>query len=319
MDFYRYSSIGQFRDIVSRIRKEYKGSDMPRLDFQGTVKAHGTNASVIVLKSGEQIAQSRSRMLSINDDNYGFALWHSKNIPLFESIRNKITTTKKDIIFYGEWVGKGIQNKVAVCNVDRFFYLFGVKVLNADGTHYWLSDYPFLSEEGLVLDSRDVITYSINIDFESPENYINNLIGITEKVENECPIGKHFNISGTGEGVVWEHINDKGQSLKFKVKGNKHASSKVKKLASVDPEKLKSIDDFVEYAVTQNRLLQGVNEIGCDVPDMYHIGVYISWINRDIIKEEKDTLENSGLVYKDVQRKISAKARSFYVDKFINF
>ena len=50
------------------------------------------------------------------------------------------------------------------------------------------------------------------------------MIEITEAVENECPVGKHFGVSGVGEGVVWtcvsEGWNDSGTW--FKVKGEAH-------------------------------------------------------------------------------------------------
>ena len=98
----------------------------------------------------------------------------------------------------------------------------------------------------------------------------------------------------------------------FKVKGDKHSVTKVKKLASVDPEKLESIDKFLEYAVTENRLQQGVDEVGLD---MKLVGQYIGWVNRDINKEEGDTLEANNLTMKDVGRRVSDIARKFYINK----
>ena len=60
----------------------------------------------------------------------------------------------------------------------------------------------------------------------------------------------------------WERTSltkQKPYHCKDKVKGEKHSSSKVKKLASVDVEKLNSIKDFVDYAVTESRLEQVKN------------------------------------------------------------
>ncbi len=98
----------------------------------------------------------------------------------------------------------------------------------------------------------------------------------------------------------------------FKVKGEKHSVSKVKKLAAVDPEKLKSIESFVEYAVTENRLHQGLDEVGLSQKS---IGQFIGWINKDINKEEGDTLEVNNLTMKDVGRYVADKARVFYLGK----
>lgn len=78
---------------------------------------------------------------------------------------------------------------------------------------------------------------------------------------------------------------------------------------------MESIQKFVEYAVTNNRLEQGIQEVGLD---QKFIGQYIGWVNRDINKEEADTLEASNLSMKDVGKKISDKARAFYLDKLNN-
>lgn len=118
-----------------------------------------------------------------------------------------------------------------------------------------------------------------------------------------------------GEGVAWSPTDNelaKNSGLWFKVKGDKHSVSKVKTLAAVDPERLASIQQFVEYAVTENRLQQGIDEIGLDIKNM---GAFLSWVNRDIIKEEGDVLAHNGLVMKDVAKFISNKARAWFLTK----
>ena len=52
-----------------------------RLDSTCTVteKIDGTNACVIVTADGEVLAQSRSRIITPTDDNYGFARWVKEN------------------------------------------------------------------------------------------------------------------------------------------------------------------------------------------------------------------------------------------------
>jgi predicted restriction endonuclease len=93
------------------------------------------------------------------------------------------------------------------------------------------------------------------------------------------------------------------------VKGEKHSSSKVKKLASVDVEKLNSIKDFVDYAVTESRLEQGLGEIGLD---MKKTGEFLKWIKQDVFKEESDTLKENNLEMKDIGKELSNKARKWY-------
>lgn len=96
------------------------------------------------------------------------------------------------------------------------------------------------------------------------------------------------------------------------MKGQKHSVSKVKTLAAVDPVKLQSIKDFVEYAVTENRLRQGLQEIGLDIASL---GAFIAWVNRDINKEEADVLEANSLSMKDVAKFTTNKARSWYMEQ----
>lgn len=70
--------------------------------------------------------------------------------------------------------------------------------------------------------------------------------------------------------------------------------------------------EFVEYAVTEARLEQGVSEVGLD---QTKIGEFIGWINRDINKEEGDVLEASSMTMKDVGKFISNKARAWYMTR----
>ena len=99
------------------------------------------------------------------------------------------------------------------------------------------------------------------------------------------------------------------------VKGEKHAgSSKVKTLANVDVEKLESVRDFIDYAVTQGRFNQALedtfpNEEPINVKKM---GDLIRWVVNDIIKEESDTLAENGLEPKDVNSQISGRVRDMF-------
>jgi len=126
------------------------------------------------------------------------------------------------------------------------------------------------------------------------------------------------NPSLLGEGLVWtpaseDYCWDSGNW--FKTKGKKHSVSKVKSVAAINPEKLNSIKEFVEYAVTENRLQQGLSEVGLD---QKLVGQFIGWVNKDINKEEGDVLESNNLSMKEVGKYLSNKAREFYLDKLNN-
>ncbi len=66
-----------------------------------TEKIDGTNACVII-KGGEMVGvQSRKRLITPEDDNYGFAKWAWENSSELSQLG--------DGYHYGEWAGVGIQ------------------------------------------------------------------------------------------------------------------------------------------------------------------------------------------------------------------
>lgn len=109
---------------------------------------------------------------------------------------------------------------------------------------------------------------------------------------------------------------DRDSRYWFKVKGEKHSSSKVKVLAAVDVERFAQRDALVAAIVTDNRLAQGlelhVNEFGRAL-DMRGIGEYLRWVINDIIKEEADTITASGFAVKELGKPISDIAKRFYI------
>ena len=97
----------------------------------------------------------------------------------------------------------------------------------------------------------------LKLTLTTPELVQNKIIEMTISVEDSCPVGKYFNKEGVGEGIVFTCTTN--QDLKFKSKGEKHSASKVKTLNTVDTEAMASINEFVELAVTENRLEQGIS------------------------------------------------------------
>ena len=102
------------------------------------------------------------------------------------------------------------------------------------------------------------------------------------------------------------------------MKGDRHSSSKVKTLASVDVEKLTSIQSFVESVCTDSRLEQAWFELFIQPniePTMSYIGSFIKWVSSDVIKEESDLLEVSGLSIKEVGNSLSKKAKNYFITR----
>jgi hypothetical protein len=273
--------------------------------FEGTVKLHGTNAAVVRSADNSIHFQSRERIITPTSDNAGFATWAStidwnKFLLVFGNFQK--------VVVFGEWCGGSIQKGVALNQLPKMFVIF--KVL-ADGQWFHA---PALSwPENRIFNIRQFPTFEVEIDFENPQHIQNKLIEITEAVEAECPVGKTFHVSGIGEGVVWTAVTDK--SLIFKVKGEKHSSSKVKKLASVDMDFVANIEEFIENTVTENRLNQGLEKVTLD---MKSTGDFIRWIYNDILTEEADVIVAFGLDPKDIGKYVSDKAKKFFFKRIKN-
>jgi hypothetical protein len=229
------------------------------------------------------------------------------------------------IAVFGEWCGRGIQKGVALSEIDRMFVIFAVKFVYADGITVWaepleLGETEFTDIPG-VYDIEQFPTWEIDIDFKFPEIAQNKMIEITEAVENECPVGKHFGVSGIGEGVVWtcvsEGWNDSGTW--FKVKGEKHSVSKVRTLNAVDVEAVENIRAFVAATVTEARLEQGLDNLVREqlLPfEMKSMGDFIRWVYNDVLKEEMDTIVASQIDTKKLGSAIANEARPWFIKKF---
>jgi len=340
----KFPSIEQFRNVVATINRNfnYVGHNeageavydpmMPKpiIRFRGTVKLHGTNAGVSYNNEAGVWAQSRENIITSQHDNAGFAFFVESKDTVFRELfdmiatHNNIDCDTNTITIYGEWCGKGIQKGVGISNLEqKTFFVFGVKITPHTETEeeqranpaYWVTSSYVSDNDNRIYNIEDFQTYSIDIDFFMPELTQNRLSEVTMLVEEQCPVAKAFGFEGIGEGIVWT-AEFKGVVYRFKVKGEKHSSSKVKTLASVDVEKLNSITEFIEYAVTDSRFNQALENIfpNNEPVDTKKLGDVIRWVVNDIIKEETDTLASNGLEPKDVNKYISTSVRTKFFE-----
>ena len=79
-------------------------------------KIDGTNAQVLVAETGEVLAGSRTRWITPEDDNFGFAAWVKAHE---EELR-----TLGPGHHFGEWWGQGIQRNYGL--TEKRFSLFNV-------------------------------------------------------------------------------------------------------------------------------------------------------------------------------------------------
>lgn len=326
MDFVKFPSINQFRHLIRNVRQRSENGIHPTLPFRGTVKLHGTNAS-IVFHRGEIGFQSRTRIITPVDDNAGFAAYMhplSKDERFGHGLRTLVSqisekgyhfeTAFERVIIYGEWCGGNIQSGVAINQVDKMFVIFAIKIGDRwmdmqEMAHVELPDYR-------IFNIMRFPTWEVEIDFNQPELVQQTLIELTNEVERKCPVGAYFGVDGIGEGIVWTCTHPDYRSSKYvmKVKGEKHSVSKVKTLAPVDVEKMNTVQEFLDKTVTENRLQQGIDflrESGLPLTEK-STGDFIRWVYNDIVKEEFDTMCDNGIARKDIGSPLAYKARSWY-------
>lgn len=330
---YRFPSINQFRNVVQHVREHaaFLGLDeqgkaiynpapvFPKLTFTGTVKLHGTNAAIVYDERGYTF-QSRERVLTREADNAGFMAHMEQHLlpvsVLFQRIaelNNHNTVAIDTIVVYGEWCGGNIQKGVAITGLPKMFVIFAVQI-----NDQWVETPDISCPEASIYSIKQYLDYTVDIDFEHPEEAQNQLAKLTEVVEACCPVGKAFGVEGVGEGIVWRCVSDPSSKYWFKVKGKKHSASKVKTLASVDVEAVTQINEFVAMAVTEARLEQALHNLINEQLKpftMSSMGDFIRWVHQDVLKEEADTLQASGIDYKKLGSPIALAARRWFITK----
>ncbi len=333
----KFTHIEAFHAVVKYARHVNGSPTVPAeyqlhapVTFRGTVKLHGTNAGVACLPEG-LFAQSRSRTLTVEDDNYGFAAFVARPevtaaLRTLEAEVRAETGQPPDtrLTFFGEWCGPGLQKGVALNRLpDKQLVLFAVAVGEGEEARY-LDALPRFGDrfaEVRIFSILDGPVWEEQVDFMRQETvaaFVEKATALTEQVEAKCPWGAKFGVEGVGEGIVWVPVGPQfGRTdLYFKTKGEKHRNTGGKGVRiPIDPKVLAGVAKFVDYAVTDNRLNQGLEVLGeMGLPiTMKSMGDYLRWVGNDVKRECAAELEASGLEWKKVAKSVNAKARSFFI------
>ncbi|URC15179.1 RNA ligase [Paraglaciecola Antarctic GD virus 1] len=345
MEMFKYNSIEQYRHFVkSAIRaQQYTHTDeeghaqydksvvLSKVDIFGTVKIHGTNAAITYDGTKRVLQfQSRNNIIDLESDNCGFVAHmdphRSTLIHYCKAIMAKVPDCNS-VRIYGEWCGGNIQAGVGVNGLPKMFVIFDVYTKHGDDWVKMDIFQPLLRLVPLPEVNIYIIytfgLYLATVDLANPESATAELARYTNEVELDCPVAKIIkrdlgitDLPNTvGEGIVW---TDATKQNCFKVKGDKHSASKVKKLVTVDPQIVECMNEFVEYACTDIRLNQGYKELfgeWKEPPEMTEIGFFIKWVMTDIAKEESDVLVNSGMTMKQVTSRLLNEIKKFYHSK----
>lgn len=353
MRVYKFPEIEQLRHVIKNVKlyTTYCGRDelnrpiycdiedvtLPTLRFHGTTKLHGSNCSIVRLPDGTYYAQSRTRVITPEDDNYGFASWALTEVSqdvwddLFQQMFGD-AMSEKTCILYGEWCGHGIQKGVGICQLPKMFVIFAARAVeenvDVEDSSQWIqvTDMMKLNDcsEYRIYNIYHFKTFQIEIDFSKLKDSVDKLSEYTKEVEDNCPVASQIGSGGCGEGIVWRCVTPGYESTRFwfKTKGEKHKVTKESKRITVDPEKAASVAEFVERTVTEARCLQGIEYIKELNQEISHksTGQFLRWVSKDILKEESDTLRASGLSRKDVSGPITKAARIWffrYLDEMV--
>ena len=132
---FKFPSIGQFRNTVYDVN--YHSSDRV-IQFERTVKIHGSNASIVIPLWGDTAiyAHSRNNIITPEKDNAGFARWVEDNREVLTNLLGEHVSdilgnwdNETHVVVYGEWCGQGIQKNVAVNQLPKMFVVFGYRVV----------------------------------------------------------------------------------------------------------------------------------------------------------------------------------------------
>jgi hypothetical protein len=330
-------SIEQFRNVVKNIQhmSTFVGLDSngdpiynkllkaPILKAIGTVKLHGTNAAVCYNDVDGMWFQSKENIITPQVDNAGFAFFGTEYTLHFLNIINglNVDTKENTVTVYGEWAGKGIQKGIGIGDIQKSFFIFGIKITPFDEEKpaFWLENYELNITSDRIFDIRNFKTFEIDIDFNNALFSQNKMVDWVIEVENECPVAKTFGISGIGEGIVFT-VKYNDSILRWKMKGEKHAGkSKVKSAKKVDDVRLQLIIDIVNQVTPEWRLEQMYQEtfdtLNGGVGDIKGTGDFIRKVINDIIKEDSDIINDAGLIPKDINSNVSKVAREWLVNK----
>ncbi|KAJ7707733.1 hypothetical protein B0H17DRAFT_917879 [Mycena rosella] len=315
-----------------------------RATFFGTVKLHGTNATVVFRDGNKADPQIQSRSWVIENskkDNLGtFALLSAA--PL-SALVDQILAARgqgsqfEEIYICGEIAGRGVQKGVAIVALQRFFAIFNIRI---DGRWVDMRRYKSCSlPQHRIYNVAQYKTFEVDIDFRASTAAVHDLMTqYTAEVFEECPFGAAFvddtgkQVTGAGEGIVWTMVRTPDMSSEdfddtilcnFKTKGEKFTATTSAKEPQkyVNPELADATAQFVDYALAERRFEQGIEYLEgeqaregkpIDGYDVKLTGAFIKWVVEDTVKEERNEMERLGVPEREAKKELGARAKEWY-------
>lgn len=334
MKHYSFPSIGQFyharKELIKRatyVGRDKKGDPvfnntlpLPVVEFEGTVKLHGTNAAIVFLPEGEEYFQSRENVVTPENDNFGFARMMKELSHSFDEIRKNFDNTKI-IVLYGEWAGEGLKNNAAITKLTKAFYLFAAFEILPETDEFGANLKREIDITGWKMplgffNIKDFPSFKVNIDLQNPEPAIIEINKLVSTVEKCCPVAAKMGVEGIGEGLVFKPTDDRLKESRFwfKTKGAEHSNSQVRVMVTVDPVKYATEQKFLEVAASEERLEQGFNFIihNFGSASEKNTGDFLRWLFNDVVKEMTEEMKLAGIEEKNLGKMLAQKARPWY-------
>lgn len=314
-------------------RRQLTGEPLPRITVRAKVKLDGTNGAIHALPvevAPGFAAQSRTRLLVPDDDNYGFAAWaHGAAADFCAGLHARLGRA----VVYGEWCGRGIQKRTAISRVERnVFAVFAIQLGDPACQTTRLVVEP-ARLQALLPQHPDVFVLPwhgepVELDFADVERLragAERIDAMVAEVETADPwVAEVFGLRGLGEGVVLYPVEgvafdaaggtdrDGYVDLMFKAKGEEHRVVRQKRPAQLDPEVARSVEEFVALVVTPARLEQGLEQVLGGRMDLHRMGELLQWIGHDVQKESVAELAAAGLEWKQVAKPVGQAAQRWY-------
>lgn len=297
--FRKFAKIGSFSDMIYKVRRhEARSGEKSEFMMRPKIKLHGTNAAVYIDKKGNIQAQSRTRFITPDDDNYGFAAWVENNKDCFSHLRGPL-------YIYGEWAGPGIQSGVAVSGIESRTFFIICMVKGEQGQRYAISNPEAIASSVPARNTLKVLPYAgdpvtIKIyDSETLDNFVQTVNQDIELIDKKDPyISRVYEIDGAGEGLVYS-LYDNGlpihtkefDEIIFKAKGEKHAVKKTNKPLTATPEQVSAASEFADMFITENRMRQGAE--ACGGYNMREMSNFLKWLGNDVKRESEAERESN--------------------------
>lgn len=291
--FYKFPSIENGRYIVDKVVEKFIPEGADSCEVVASVKIHGTCSAIVKhAEDGPITFQSRSRILTADDDNAAFFSTMAKNMKavhsMFHDIESAAITLAWPIIVYGEWCGKGIQKNVAVNEIEKTFVIF--KILDGKGAWIDTALCKNVQAPPLIRNLSEIPSYSFVLRKDELQADLDKITEAVDQIDQQCPFAfQLFGISGHGEGLVLRPKASTDPEFWWKVKGESHQRTRPPSVQTDVKPQFEKEHAFAARHVTYERVESAKEAIGVKCDDrslMKHFGQLSKWMISDIEREE---------------------------------